>query len=57
MPFQPGNVTGTLVLAVATQQFRWLRGANRRFPELQQAWKVLATGHIEWRDIPLIEED
>lgn len=56
-PYVPGNVTGTLVTAVATEQLRWVRGQNRRFPELQQAWQVLATGQLEWRDIPLVEED
>jgi hypothetical protein len=57
MPYIPENVTGVLVEAVATSELRWVRGLNRRFPELQQAWTVLATGQLEWRDVPLVEEN
>jgi hypothetical protein len=51
--FAPANVSGQKIEWAITGNLRWVvLNNNHRFPELQQEWKNVSTGSIEWREIP-----
>lgn len=53
MTINPTNITAVQITWVATPEIRFA-GKKRSKSELQQKWKNVSTGEVEWRDVEFV---
>jgi hypothetical protein len=56
MALEPTNITGALTVWEATTTLR-LFGKNIKKAVLQQKFKILSTGEMEWRDVEFVHDN